>query len=496
MRRVAVRSAGITVFSGAIRVAVQMVGTVTLARLIAPRDYGLVTMVTTFSFMLVGCASNGLPEAVVQSRKVTRRLANNLFWIYAGLGLVCSVGFAGLGPLLANFYGEPSLVGLAAGMALSVFFAFLAVVHFALLQKAMLFSVTARNEIYSRAASVLVSIALAWKGWGCWALVWGSCAYPFVLMLLTWNRCRWLPGRPRRDAETGVLLRFAVHAQGHFSVNYGTSNTDNLLIGWRMGPRILGNYKRAYDLFCLAATQLVSTTTLVAVSALSRVREDREQYARYLTRAIAIIAFLGMGLAGNLTLVGRDVIRLLLGPNWDQAGWIFTYFAPGIGMMLVYGTHSWIHLSIGRADRWFRWGIVEWTVTTLLFVVGVFHGPEGVAVAWGLSFWILIVPAMRYAIQPTGLSLRPLVSVIGKYVLAGGIALGAGLLLQFDLHWFDRASGALEAARRILVLTVSFTIFYLGAIILVHRSFQPIRDLMRLTRDLRSSGKEQSTPVT
>jgi PST family polysaccharide transporter len=468
-----------------------MIGTVTLARLIAPRDYGLVTMVTTFSFLLVGCASNGLPEAVVQSRQVTRRLANNLFWIYIALGLVCSAGFAGIGPLLAKFYGEPSLVGLTAGLAFSIFFAFLPVVHFALLQKAMMFSATARNEIYSRAASVLVSIALAWRGWGCWALVVGACAYPFVLMLLTWNLCRWLPGRPCRDAETGVLLRFAVHNQGHFSLNYGTSNTDNLLIGWRLGPRILGNYKRAYDLFCLAAAQLVSSTTIVAVSALSRVREDREQYTRYLTGAIAIIAFLGMGLAGNLTLVGRDVIRLLLGPNWDQAGWIFTFFAPGIGMMLVYGTHSWIHLSIGRADRWFRWGIVEWMVTTVLFVIGVFRGPEGVAVAWGVSFWILTVPAMRYAIQPTGISLRPLVAVVGKYVLASGIASGAGLLLQFELHWTSRASGAPEAAMRILVLSAFFTILYLSAIVLVYRSFQPLRNLMRLKRDLLSSGNEK-----
>jgi PST family polysaccharide transporter len=133
------------------------------------------------------------------------------------------------------------------------------------------------------------------------------------------------------------------------------------------------------------------------VSALSRVRGDEAQYRRYLLGAIAVMAFLGMGIAGDLTLTGRDLIRVLLGPGWGEAGQIFTFFAPGIGIMLVYGTHGWIHLSIGRADRWFRWGIVEWTVTILLFLVALPWGPQGIAVAWCVSFWTLTLPAMWYA---------------------------------------------------------------------------------------------------
>jgi len=66
------------------------------------------------------------------------------------------------------------------------------------------------------------------------------------------------------------------------------------------------------------------------------VRDDRPQYIRYVLGAIAVMSFVGMGLAGDLTLVGKDLIRLLLGPNWGTAGEIFTYFAPGIGVMIVY----------------------------------------------------------------------------------------------------------------------------------------------------------------
>ena len=60
LRRLAVRGAGMTVFSGGIAVAIQVVATVVLARLLTPRDFGLVAMVTTFSLLLSNFGINGL----------------------------------------------------------------------------------------------------------------------------------------------------------------------------------------------------------------------------------------------------------------------------------------------------------------------------------------------------------------------------------------------------------------------------------------------------
>src|SRR5258708_15312874 len=99
-----------------------------------------------------------------------------------------------------------------------------------------------------------------------------------------------------------------------------------------------------------------------------------------------------MGVGADLTLIGNDVIRLLLGPGWTDAGRIFVFFGPGIGIMLLYGTHGWIHLSIGRADRWFRWGIVEFAVTGLLFLLAVRGGPGGIALALAVCFFVVTIP--------------------------------------------------------------------------------------------------------
>jgi len=484
LRRLAVRGAGMTVFSGGLAVAIQVVATVVLARLLTPRDFGLVAMVTTFSLLLSNFGINGITEALVQREHINRFQANNLFWINLCGGLTLTCVFAAAGSILARFYGEPLVAPIAAGVSISIFLSSMSVIHLALLKRAMMFSAVAKNDIAARAVAVVVSIGFGWAGRGYWALVLGVCALPLSTAIGAWSLCRWLPGRPRSALGTGAMLKFATYTYGRFSVNYFARNADNVLVGWRFGAPALGFYKKAYDLFSLSAAQLVASTSVVAVSALSRVRGDEAQYRRYLLGAIAVMAFLGMGIAGDLTLTGRDLIRVLLGPGWGEAGQIFTFFAPGIGIMLVYGTHGWIHLSIGRADRWFRWGIVEWTVTILLFLVALPWGPQGIAVAWCVSFWTLTLPAMWYAGKPIGLGVGPIIAAVWRYVLA---SLFAGLVCNAVFSRFltlALASGAIGAAERVLFISISFVCLYFGAIVILYRGFSPIKMMTGLLREM------------
>ena len=491
-----------TVLSGGLGLAIQVVATVVLARLLTPRDFGLVAMVTTFSLLLSNFGINGITEAVVQIEQIDRTLASNLFWISLGGGLLLTGGFAAAGSALAKFYGEALVVPIAAGISVSIALTSISVVHLALLKRAMHFSAVAKNDIVARAVSVVVSILFGWAGWGYWALVLGTCALPLSTTIGAFILCRWLPGRPRRTQGAGAMLKYAMYTYGRFSVNYFARNTDNLLVGWRFGAPALGFYKKAYDLFSLSATQLVASTSVVAVSALSRAREDRAQYRRYLLGAMAVMAFIGMGIAGDLTLVGKDIIRVLLGPGWDTAGQIFTYFAPGIGIMILYGTHGWIHLSIGRADRWFRWGIVEWTVTILLFIAGLHWGPQGIAVAWCVSFWVLTIPAMWYAGKPIDLGVGAISAVVWRYIVASLLASAASYLVLSRLRTYSGAPGARGAAIRIVVVSLSFLCLYLSAVILLYRGIGPLRRLNGLLREMvsivradRSSGTGRAVSV-
>ncbi len=486
LRRLGVRGAGVTVLSQALGLAVQVIATVVLARLLTPRDFGVVTMVTTFSLLLVNFGLNGFTEAVVQRDAIDHFLASNLFWINIGAGLLLTIAFAAAGSLLAWFYGDSRVAHVAVGLSVTIFLTSASVLHLALLKRNMRFSAVSATDILARGVSVAASIFLAWAGWGYWALVAGAVAQPLTTSIGAWSLCRWIPSLPRRVAGTGSMVRFAMHTYGNFSANYFARNMDNVLVGWRFNAQSLGFYKKAYDLFALSASQLVSPLTVVAVSTLSRLNRNSIQYRRYLLSALAAVAFVGMGLSADLTLVGKDVIRLLLGPAWEPSGRIFTFFGPGIGVMLLYGTHGWIHLSIGRADRWFRWGVVEFVVTGLLFIVALPWGPAGIAVAWTASFWILTIPAFWYAGRPIQFGVVPVIAAVWKYLVASLLAgcASAVIIRGFPSLSFVAVSGPVGAVSRIAAISALFGALYLGAVILLHQGCAPLYQVAGLLREM------------
>ena len=486
LRRRAVRGAGVTVFSQGLIFAVQIVATVVLARLLTPADFGLVVMVTTFSLLLANCGPNGITEAVVQQDEIDDGLISNLFWINVGIGLLLTIGFAAAGQLLARFYGDPRVALVAAAMSLTIFFSSVSVLHLALLKRAMRFALVSATDILGSLAAVVLSIILGFAGWGYWALVAGAIVRSLTISIGAWSMCRWLPGLPRRHTGTGHLVRFAIHTYGRFSSGYLTNNLDNFLIGWRLGATPLGFYKKAYDLFVLPTNQLSAPLTVVAVASLSRLRRDPAQYRRYLIGALGVIAFLGMGIGANLTLVGKDVIFLLLGPKWGESGRIFTFFGPGIGAMLLYCTHQWIHLSIGRADRWLRWGIVDFTVTALLLLVGLHWGAVGIALAWVVSYWIIAFPALWYAGRPIDFGVAPVLAAVWKYILASILAGFASTALMREFPGFLAAPGSPAAFARTVSISLLFGVLYLGAVVTLHGGLAPLYRIAGLLREMLS----------
>ncbi len=484
LRRVAVRSAGVTVVSQSMVFAVQMIGTIVLARLLTPADFGVVTMVTTFSLLLMSFGQNGYTEAVIQRPEMNHSLATNLFWINAGVGLVFTLGFAAAGSLLAIFYGDPRVASVAVGMSLTILITNTSVLHLALLKRGLRFAATSVNDILSCAASVVLMIVLAWRGWGYWSLVAGAVVRPLVQSIGALYLCRWIPGLPRRAAGTESIVRFAMHIYGRFTLNYSTRNTDNLLVGWRFGSGSLGFYKKAYDLFVLPANQLLAPVQEVALSTLSKLDCKSLQYRRYFLNGLSILAFVGMGVGAALTLEGKDLIRLLLGPGWEVSGKIFTFFGPGIGIMMVYNSNGLIHLSIGTADRWLRWVIVEFTVTGLLFFLGLHWGPVGVAAAWTASFWILTMPAFWYAGRPIHFGIAPVVAVVWKYALASLLAACASAAIIREITPLIEWAGAVGALVRLVTLSSMFSVLYIGAVILLQGGVGPLQQMARVLPDL------------
>lgn len=491
LRRLAVRGAAATVSASALALVAQVIGTVILARLLMPADFGLVAMVTTFSLLLVSFGLNGFTEAVIQSKDIDHYTASNLFWLNLATALMLAIGFAAAGSLLARFYGNPLVSNVAAGLSVGIFISAASTIHLALLKRAIRFAATSANDVIGRAVNTAVSILLALRGWGYWALVAGIVAQQLCVTIGAWWLCPWFPSLPRRTSKTGAMVRFAAKVYGQFSLRYSTQNIDNLLVGWRFNAVALGFYKKAYDLFALGASQLTAPLSNVALAALSRLNQDPVRFRRYLANSLGIIAFVSMGASADLTLAGKDVVRLVLGAKWSESGRIFELFGPGIGVMLLYNTVGWIHLSIGKPGRWLRWCLVELALTVSLFLAALPWGPAGVAAAWSISYWILLIPGLWYAGRPVGFGVSALIAAIWRYATAALVAgLAAAAIIRGTPLWIA-PSGTSVALEAIVIISMLFFTLYLGAVILLHGGLAPLRQLASLLRELAPSREAQ-----
>jgi PST family polysaccharide transporter len=157
--------------------------------------------------------------------------------------------------------------------------------------------------------------------------------------------------------------------------------------------------------------------------------------------------------------------------------------------MLLSSTVGWIHLSIGKPGRWLRWTLVESTATALLFVLALPWGVAGIAVAWSVSYWILLIPAFWYAGRPIDFGVSSLITAVWRYAAASLVAglvtaaITRGTLISTSP---DGAGTALEA---IVIISSLFVMFYLGMVILFHWGLAPLRQLAGLLRELAPSRK-------
>jgi PST family polysaccharide transporter len=236
-------------------------------------------------------------------------------------------------------------------------------------------------------------------------------------------------------------------------------------------------------MFVLPANQFLSAYP-VAVATLSRLTRDRQQYRRYLLGGISVLAFASMGIGADLTLIGKDVVRFLLGMKWEESGRLFTYFGPGIGAMLVYRTQGMIHLSLGTTSRYFRWAVIELVATAACFLWGLRWGAAGIALAWTVSSWALLFPSFWYAGKPINLGFMPILSAIWRYIAASVLAAGGCVAVLRLLPFITESPGALGAVLRTVANSVVFGVLYLGFVVVLHGGAAPLRQLGGLLREV------------
>ena len=245
---------GHTISSGAVTVSAQgakfvlsLVSTMVLARLLMPRDFGLVAMVTTVTSFLRVFKDAGLSIATVQRDRITHAQVSNLFWINVAVSIVSSLVVAAMAPVLAWFYRDSRLVGITLLLSTTYLLSGSTVQHQALLKRQMRFKAMAVIEVGALTTGVIVGVVMALLGFRYWSLVASSLSIELAGFLLTWSISKWRPQLPSRRSGVGPLVRFGANRTASDFITSVARGSDNLLIGRVFGPGAVGLYEKNLD---------------------------------------------------------------------------------------------------------------------------------------------------------------------------------------------------------------------------------------------------------
>src|SRR6185437_2696113 len=121
---------------------------------------------------------------------------------------------------------------------------------------------------------------------------------------------------------------------------------------------------------------------------------------------------------------------ILLGEKWRIAGSLLSIIALRGLFQVIEGSQGWLHLSIGRADRWRNWGIITAVVQVVAVLAGLPFGPKGVAVAIVMTSLLLAVPSIIYAGRPIGIGAALVIRAVGPQLIGAIVVAAAGWWLE------------------------------------------------------------------
>lgn len=451
-----------------------------LARLLSPRDFGLVGMVTAFTGVLTLFRDFGLSSAAVQRTTVTDEQISTLFWINMLLGAALALITLAIAPAIAAFYHEPALFAVTAVLAAGFLFNAAGIQHSALLQREMRFTALAVINVVSLTVGIAIAIYGAKVGYGYWALVLMTVTPPIISTLGFWLTTGWIPGVPRERAGIRSMMHFGGSLTLIGLLGYIANNADKVMIGRFWGVDAIGIYGRAYQIVSIPTDNLNSAIGEVAFSALSRLQNQPVHFRSYFLKGFSLVLGLTLPVTIACGLFADDIVSVFLGPRWNEAATMVRLLAPTIAIFAIINPLGWFLFSIGLVARGLKVAPVLAAVMITAYAVALPYGPKAVAFAYSAALTVWVIPHIWLCVHGTVISVRDILLAVSRPlasgILAGGLAFGVRLI-----------GGSLVSPLPRLVLESSvLLITFFGVLLFVAGQKSLYLDLLRGLRGVKS----------
>nr|WP_320022412.1 MOP flippase family protein [uncultured Draconibacterium sp.] len=353
---------------------VQFIVGIVLARILSPREFGLIGMLTIFIAISQSFVDSGFSNALIRKKNCTQEDYSTVFYFNLLVGLVFYFLLFVSAGSISNFFNEPQLSLLLKVLGIGVLLNAIGIIQRTILTKEINFKLQTRVSIVASIGSGTIAITMALLDYGVWSLVSLTLARFGLNTLFLWIWAKWKPLPVFSKKSFNELFAFGSKLLISGLIDTIYRNVYYLIIGKYFSAIELGYYTRANQFKAFPSQNLNSIIGRVSYPVLSSIQDDKEKlrlaYQKIIRTTMLVTFCLMLGMAA----VAKPMILTLIGEKWLPSV-IYLQMLCFVGMF--YPLHA-LNLNMlqvqGRSDLFLRLEIIKKILAIPIIVIGIYWG--------------------------------------------------------------------------------------------------------------------------
>lgn len=333
-----------------LRVGLQFVIGVVLARLLGPEAFGLIAVATLVLSLGALFADFGLASVLIQRKEVSSRDIRFVFTLQALIGLTLTLVLEMCAGLVANFFKRPDALPVLQALFLTFVLQGIGQTAGALLRRQLDFYRLQMSQITSYLIGYLaLGIPLAFNGVGVWSLVIAQLSQTALNTLFTYAMTRH-PLTLCLSSDSTGFVSFGLKVTATNLCNWGLSCLDSVVLGRTFGTTQLGLYNRSLSLVTMPTYYILTSLQGVLFSATARMQDDAARLRQTYLAALGVIGFICIPMFGVVAVIPETMILGTYGTHWLEAVTLLTPLALAMPFSALMGLGGPVMTGIGKVE--------------------------------------------------------------------------------------------------------------------------------------------------
>lgn len=399
-----------------------------LARLLTPRDFGLLSFALLCTNFVERIGQGGIGPAVVQLKDASNEAIATAWWMSIVLGIFSALIVGGFASHVALFFGEPQLASIVRVLSVGCLLEALVAIPEALLQRELRCrEIMIADNLAYFVSMIGVCFVLAFSGWGVWSLVFAHVALKCIRLLVIVSVAPHYPRRALSWHQVRYLTRMGFGFSLGRLLNFFSLQGDNFIVGRLLGTDALGMYNRAYQLMTLPAMYVGQVFERVMFPAMARKQTDANKLGQEFLLALEVLTLIALPTGVVMFVLAEEIVLVGFGERWRSVIPVVSVLAFGVFFRTAYKCSDTVVRSVGAVYHYAeRQALYAVLVLGGALAGALLDGVPGVACGVVLAVVLNYFSMTRLTIRLVGVSLA---DVLRAHVLGIWASVWVGLAL-------------------------------------------------------------------